>query len=326
MKRNTQSRSWMITAPAAVYSRADIEAALGGYDGVLGQLEEGTQGAETHDGGYRHWQLLVEHKSPIAFNTLRNKLPKAHLEMRKGPKASAIAYVTKEDTRVEGEDPLRLGEIKPDERGKRSDLEHLHKEILTSHRSFDEMLLEFPEAALHHNMVQHLVGARDRAGVGKQLRNVTVTYLYGPTGVGKTSYVFDRTDGFANTFRVTDYTHPFDTYQGEDILALDEFTGDIPIPLMLNIMDIYPLLLPARYADRVAAYTQVYIVSNLTPWNVWRMISPEHRRALARRLTHVAEVLPSQEGGPGVLHYVPHELVEEHLAAPQTTTDTRPIG
>lgn len=324
METNTQSRSWMITAPAAVYSRADIEAALGSYDGVLGQLEEGTQGADTHDGGYRHWQLLVEHKSPIAFNTLRNKLPKAHMEMRKGPKASAIAYVTKEDTRVPGEDPICLGEIKLDERGKRSDLQRLRDEILTSDRSFDEVMLEFPDAARHHRMVQELIGARDRTRARKKVRDVTVTYFFGSTGVGKTSYVFKQTNGFEDTCRVTDYAHPFDAYQGEDVLFLDEFVGGLPISLMLNIMDVYPLLLPARYADRVAAYTQVYIVSNLAPWNVWRMAASEHRRALARRLTHVAEVLPSPEGGPGVLHHVPHELVEKYLTAPQLTAN--PIG
>lgn len=317
METNTQSRSWMITAPAATYSRTDIEKALGGYDGVLGQLEEGTQGADTDDGGYRHWQLLVEHSSPIAFKTLHNKLPKAHLDMRKGPKASAIAYVTKEDTRVEGEEPIRIGEIKPDKRGKRSDLQRLREEILTSDRSFDEVLLEFPEAARHHRMVQELIGARDRTKARQKIRDVTVTYLFGGTGVGKTSYVFEQTNGFENTCRITDYANPFDSYQGEDILFLDEFVGGLPISLMLNIMDIYPLLLPARYSDRIAAYSQVIIVSNLPPWKVWRMFESEHRRALARRLTYVAEVMPSPEGGPGVLHHVPHELVEKYLVAPE---------
>ena len=32
---------------------------------------------------------------------------------------------------------------------------------------------------------------------------------------------------------------------------------------MLNYLDIYPVMLPARYYDRVACYTTVYIPSNI---------------------------------------------------------------
>ena len=32
---------------------------------------------------------------------------------------------------------------------------------------------------------------------------------------------------------------------------------------MLNLLDIYPIQLPARYSDRTACYTNVYIISNL---------------------------------------------------------------
>ena len=45
---------------------------------------------------------------------------------------------------------------------------------------------------------------------------------------------------------------------------LEEFHSQIPISAMLNYLDIYPLTLPARYTDRTACYTKVYITSNIS--------------------------------------------------------------
>jgi hypothetical protein len=68
--------------------------------------------------------------------------------------------------------------------------------------------------------------------------------------------------GFDKVYRITDYKHPFDTYQGQDIIIFDEFHSQIKIELMLNLLDGYPLKLPARYNDKTAQYKQEYIISN----------------------------------------------------------------
>ncbi len=44
----------------------------------------------------------------------------------------------------------------------------------------------------------------------------------------------------------------FDQYQGQDILVFDEFASQVPLSDMLNYLDRYPLMIPARYADRAA--------------------------------------------------------------------------
>ncbi|WP_445293067.1 hypothetical protein [Corynebacterium sp. KPL2825] len=46
--------------------------------------------------GYLHWQIYLSHDQPIRFSTLKNKLPTAHLEPRRGTAREAVAYVTKE--------------------------------------------------------------------------------------------------------------------------------------------------------------------------------------------------------------------------------------
>ena len=55
-----------------------------------------------------------------------------------------------------------------------------------------------------------------------------------------------------------------DAVDGEILVAaVEEFHSQIPITAMLNYLDIYPVMLPARYYDRVACYTTVYITSNI---------------------------------------------------------------
>ena len=71
---------------------------------------------------------------------------------------------------------------------------------------------------------------------------------------------------------------------------------------MLNYLDIYPLSLPARYNDKTACYTKVYITSNLPlEKQYWgeQWDRPETLRAFLRRIHVVVEYLPD---GSTVIH------------------------
>ena len=87
----------------------------------------------------------------------------------------------------------------------------------------------------------------------------------------------------------------FDAYHCQDVLVLEEFHSQIPISAMLNYLDIYPLTLPARYTDRIACYTKVYITSNIPLEEQYRDIQRyqmETWRAFLRRVQNVIEYLP----------------------------------
>ena len=91
----------------------------------------------------------------------------------------------------------------------------------------------------------------------KILRNVEVHYLYGDSGTGKTRSIFDK-HPMEDICRITNYAPrgvtQFDAYTGHPVLVFEEFHSQIPITAMLNYLDIYPVMLPARYYDRVACY------------------------------------------------------------------------
>jgi len=98
--------------------------------------------------------------------------------------------------------------------------------------------------------------------------------------------------GYSGVYRVTDYSHPFDSYAGEDVLLFDEYSSNFKIRELLNYLDGYPLTLPCRYTNRVACYTKVYIISNLPLSKQHRetqLDSPETFSALLRRIHRVVE-------------------------------------
>lgn len=273
----TQSRSWILTISANKHDREEVEEALEPYT-YIGQLEEGGSS------GYRHFQLLIENETPIRFSTIKRKLPAAHIEPRRGTVTEAVAYCTKKDTRVEGEPPLQNGTISlRDEKGKRSDLERIRTAILEEGRSVDDVILTMPEAARVTKYVKDLAAARDRAEARGRERDVEVIYLFGDPGVGKTRWLYDHFDDVA---RLTDYRN-FDAYNGEKVLALDEYAGQLDLRVLNGVLDRYPINLNARFFDRVARHEVCVLISNLPPWDIYTWEKPVSRRAFARRLHRV---------------------------------------
>ena len=181
---DTRHRRWMLTVPAEGakgVSRDELEDALAPYESYLGQLEEGEGGTN-----YRHWQLVLCHSEPVRFSTLRRKLPTAHLEPVRDLRAS-LAYVQKEDTRVEGKKPLVKGDIRPGPgQGHRSDLDALRARILAGQETADQLILSDASAWRHSRLVGDLVSARDRHRQEGKLRDVQVRVVFGDTGTGKT--------------------------------------------------------------------------------------------------------------------------------------------
>ncbi len=99
------------------------------------------------------------------------------------------------------------------------------------------------------------------------MRQVEVTYLFGASGTGKTRGIF-RAPQSGKAFAVSltmaeKMASALIPTVVRRCWSLKNFHSQIPISAMLNYLDIYPIMLPARYNDRVACYTKVYITSNI---------------------------------------------------------------
>ena len=173
-----------------------------------------------------------------------------------------------------------------------------------------EIMAQNPDLALHIGKMdkirQDILEARYR----EEFRQLDVTYIFGPTGTGKTRGVMEK-HGYSNVYRVTDYTHPFDRYAQEPVLLFDEFRSSLMVGDMLDYLDGYPLALPARYANRQACYTTVYLVSNIPPQDQYKNVQenePATWKAFLRRIHHVIEYhrdKPPTDHGPALDYIFP---------------------
>lgn len=115
----------------------------------------------------------------------------------------------------------------------------------------------------------------------------------GKPGLGKTKSVLDGDR--SQIFRVTNYEHPFDDYSGQSTLVLDEFAGQLPFQLLLNVLDRYPCKLPCRFHDTWAGWTTVWIISNKPLERQYQDVEPQVRAALDRRITTNEEFKSNEE-------------------------------
>lgn len=285
------ARDWMLTlrkqdCPDA--STLQTHFAAMGVSAAVFQLERGEKT------GYEHWQALVRFKSQKRFTTFKRQLSvaglaTAHIEPRHGSVAQAVAYCSKEETRLDG--PYFYGDSIDVEshQGHRSDLDALRSMVLDDGMSVDEILLSDASstAARYTQYLRDLVQARDRKA-SKDFRHLEVVYLYGRPGVGKTRWAMQQYSD--DVYRVSDYGHPFDSYAGQKTLVLDEFDGSLPMGLLLNLLDGYALELPARYSNRIARYERVIIISNSPLSSFYTTTvdpssTPDRLRALYRRIS-----------------------------------------
>ncbi len=95
---------------------------------------------------------------------------------------------------------------------------------------------------------------------------------------------------FSDIYRVTDYKHPFDGYALEGAIVFEAYASNYSIEAMLNYLDVYHTTLPARYANKTANYTQVYITSNLPLYQQYmteQRTKKETFKAFLRRIDKV---------------------------------------
>ena len=217
-------------------------------------------------------------------------------------------HTDKSETRVEGTFK-EFGEL-PDEASEKSPKYARLLQCVKDGMSNKEILAIDPSFAFH---LEHIDKLRQDIRFEKYLtenRFIKVHYLWGDSGTGKTRSIYEKHPA-EEICRITHYPSrgnvQFDAYKGQSVLVFEEFHSEIPISMMLNLLDIYPLMLPARYHDRIACYLTVYITSNIPLEAQYKDIHKdklETWNAFLRRIHTVTEFRKD-----GTIREVPHETI-----------------
>lgn len=260
---------------------------------------------ETASTGTFHTHIFIYSHSPIRFSTLKGRFPVAHIEKALGSAKNNRDYILKSgkwETDVKAETSIKgsfyeYGEI-PKEKDESSPKMSKLLENIKDGKRTAEIIDDSPGFAFRVRDIDTLRQTLLSEQYTKKNRNLTVSYVYGASGTGKTRGIYEK-HGATDICRITNYRAgkgiSFDGYYGQDVLVFEEFNSQIPIEDMLNYLDIYPLYLPARYNDKIACYTTVYITSNLPLYEQYRDVQiyhPETWKAFLRRIHKVIQYHP----------------------------------
>ena len=302
MENNTQSRKWalVINNPLeAGLDHAAIREILYRFSPAYFCMAD-----EIATTGTYHTHIFLFSPSPMRFSTVKNRFSTAHIEKAYGSAKANRAYILKEghwadtdkaETSVSGTFE-EWGDLPAEKEEEAPEMFKLIQDLRAG-KSVMEIIEDNPKLAFRIREIETLRQALLEEKYSAENRALEVTYLYGASGTGKTRGIFEKHDR-KSICRITDYGGRngvrFDAYHCQDVLVLEEFHSQIPISAMLNYLDIYPLTLPARYTDRIACYTKVYITSNIPLEEQYRDIQRyqmETWRAFLRRVQNVIEYL-----------------------------------
>lgn len=274
---------------------------------------------EIGEEGTYHTHVYLVLSSATRFSTVKNKFNGPHIEPAKGTSQQNRDYVFKEgkwenDKKKETnliDTHEEFGECPFDRQGYRSDLEDLYDMIKSGMTNF-EILEDNPSYMLQLDKIDkvRMVYLQSKFKATRRL-DLEVTYVYGTPGTGKTRSIMDFY-GDDKVFRITDYKHPFDNYQCQDIIVFEEFRSDLRIQDMLNYLDVYPLELPSRYSNKIACYTKVFIVTNIQLEEQYEGVQEKYKdtwNAFLRRIHKVIHYTKDSVNEYTLQEYLNRDLV-----------------
>jgi hypothetical protein len=313
--KDTQSRKWQLTINNPEkhgYTHEFIREILSSFKAVAYWCMADEMGEEKTP----HTHIFVAFSSGVRFSSIKKKFPKTHIEMARGTSQQNRDYIFKEgkwekDKKKDGHienSREEYGEMPLERQGARNDLNDLYDQ-LSSGMTIEEIIEDSPQHMLKINQLEKVQQMLREKKFRKTYRELEVTYVHGDTGRGKTRDILEKYD--YEVYRIISYENPFDGYKGEDVIVFDEFRNSLKIGDMLKYLEGYPkIYLPARYGDKLACYTKVYIVSN---WDFHKQY-PEVQKndakswdAFERRIHKIIEYTAN-----GKIEYNVKEMSEEY--------------
>ena len=254
---------------------------------------------EVGEAGTPHLQGYLELITPRTLKWVKDRIPRAHLESRKGSKKQAIAYVMK---------TLELDQLR--ENGEERNSDCGETVLVNANESTMPLTIIFPPELSILNMYETYVlksqklnkralalqsvkkrideGASDLTIANEFFdvwvsnyraferyrvlitppRNhpVEVYVIQGPTGTGKSKYCMDHYPDAYWKQR----SQWWDGYSGHKTVIIDEFYGWLPFDLLLRVCDRYPLLVESKGGQLQFVAERIIITTNAIPNNWYK--------------------------------------------------------
>lgn len=296
-KRTSKGRKRCITARrihAVVnnYALGDVELL---QEALEQSCNYGIIGKEVGANGTPHLQCYFQWSSPKSLASIQKEIyaalggRKCWLTVANGSAKQNRTYCSKDG------DFIEFGDVPSP--GKRTDWDAV-KAAIDNGADSEAMLDMAPELYIrHHSGIDRAIALKMRSRA-MTFRDVKVTLITGPTGTGKTRWIYDKFEQ-ADWHKICKVTGDelkgkfFLDYRGQETLLIDEYANQVPITKLLTILDGHPLTLNVKNGYTYALWTQVVITTNLRQLHTSAM--PEHCDALRRRITETVDLWPAED-------------------------------
>lgn len=270
MSKDTRSRKWLVTINNPLekgFTHEYIIEQLERFSSIKYYCFSDEVGLKKHT---PHTHIFFVLESASRFSTVQNRFPKSKIFMCKGTSEEVRNYVFKLGSKYEKngkcdtnlpDSHVEFGECPVERKGYRNDLADL-QDMINCGMSNVDIIQDNPNFSFRLKDIDTLRMTLLSEKFKNTYREIEVHYICGPSRSGKTRSVYDKY-GYNGLYRITDYKHPFDTYNFEDVIVFDEFHSSLSITQMLTLLEGYPMVLPCRFYNRPACYTKVYIISNI---------------------------------------------------------------
>ena len=300
---DSQSRKWQITINNPTekgLTHDKLKAILAEMKSVIYWC----MADEIGENGTYHTHLYLQGRGGINFSTIKKRFDGGHFEMAKGTAAQNRDYVSKSgkwetdrkhETCVDGTFE-EWGEMPVERQGSRNDLADVYSMIKQGLTNY-EIIEQIPEMMFNIEKLEIVRQTIKDEQFRNTWRDLEVTYVWGDTGTGKTRGIMEKY-GYDKVYRVTDYSHPFDGYMGQDVILFEEFRSSLHLGDMLKYLDGYPVVLPCRYANKQACFTKGFICTNIPLAKQYvnvQLDSCEDYNALLRRIHYVMHYVAGKD-------------------------------
>ena len=264
-ENKNQARQWCLTINNPEMTDDEFEAYLKEIEHIKYFIFQRERGLET---GTEHLQIYMQFVIGKRFTTIKNLFPKAHIESARGSAIENRAYCTKSETKI-GEF-REYGELST--QGSRSDIKEFIEFIQTGASNADIRKNYSKYYVNHFNKLVQIRQEMLREKYNNYVKDdFIVVYIYGSTGTGKTSSLFNYYGNQA--FYVKNYSsNPWDTYDNQQVVVFDRFNSQVDFDLFINYIDPFPLDLSKRYMDMFGNYNTVFILTNIKPGDQYSFV------------------------------------------------------
>lgn len=239
---------------------------IGDVDYITGQQEIG-------EGGFKHWQFVCHITKKSRCSALQKLWPSCHAEPTRSD--AALTYCQKEETRVPGTQ-FTLG-VQPINRCSKTDWDRVRKLAETG----DVASIPSDIALRYYANIKSI--GKDHA-TPQRRPDMEALCFWGVSNSGKSFDAMELAEAGSSYYMKDPRTKWWDGYRGQEVVVIDEFTGDIAINHMLRWLDKLPCLVECKGGAIPLSCKKIIITSNVDPRHWYADINEEQLKGLMRRM------------------------------------------